>query len=60
VSLFLNIVPFLMLLVVLFATRDGWTRHVPANPDPMLSFALLIQIVIDSSPRRARRARISA
>jgi len=46
VSLFLNIVPFLMLLVVLFATRDGWTRHVPANPDPMLSFALLIQIVI--------------
>jgi cytosine permease len=46
VSLFLNIIPFLMLLVVLYSTREGWTRHVPANPSPMLSFALLIQIVI--------------
>jgi cytosine permease len=46
VSLFLNIIPFLMLLVVLFSTREGWVRHVPANPNPALSFALLIQIVI--------------
>jgi cytosine permease len=46
VSLFLNIIPFLMLLVVLFSTREGWVRHVPANPNPVLSFALLIQIVI--------------
>lgn len=46
VSLFLNIIPFLMLLVVLFSTREGWVRHVPANPSSMLSFALLIQIVI--------------
>lgn len=46
ISLFLNIIPFLMLLVVLFSTRDGWVRHVPSNPNPALSFALLIQIVI--------------
>jgi cytosine permease len=46
VSLFLNIIPFLMLLVVLYSTREGWTQHVPANPSPMLSFALLIQIVV--------------
>jgi cytosine permease len=46
VSLFLNIIPFLMLLVVLYNTREGWTQYVPANPRPMLSFVLLIQIVI--------------
>ena len=46
VSLFLNIIPFLMLLVVLYSTREGWTQYVPANPRPMLSFVLLIQIVI--------------
>ena len=46
VSIFLNIIPFLMLLVVLYSTREGWMRHVPASPSPVLSFALLIQIVI--------------
>lgn len=46
VSLFLNIIPFLMLLVVLYSTREGWMRYEPASPSPALSFALLIQIVI--------------
>jgi cytosine permease len=46
VSLFLNIIPFLMLLVVLYSTREGWMRYEPVNPSPVLSFALLIQIVI--------------
>jgi len=46
VSLFLNIIPFLMLLVVFYNTREGWMRHAPSNPNPALAFATLIQIVI--------------
>ncbi len=46
VSLFLNMIPLLMLLLVLFQTREGIARYTPPNPEPYAAFMLLIQIVI--------------
>ena len=46
VSLFLNVIPFAMLLVVFFKTRPGLALHVPSDPNTFVSVTLLIQIVI--------------
>src|SRR6185503_8929350 len=45
-SLLLNLIPFLMLLVVFFKTRDGLANYTPSDPNPFLAFTMLIQIVI--------------
>ena len=45
-SLFLNLIPFLMILVVFFNVKDGIPNHVPANPAPFIAFTLLIQAII--------------
>ncbi len=46
VSLFLNMIPLLMIIIVFWQTKDGLDLHVPANPDPFAAFTLLVQIVI--------------
>ncbi|MEO8658449.1 MAG: cytosine permease [Bryobacteraceae bacterium] len=46
VSLYLNMIPLLMLLLVFFQTQSGISKYVPPNPDPFAAFTLLIQIVI--------------
>lgn len=46
VSLFLNMIPLLMILLVFFKVRDGIPNHVAADPDPFLAFTLLLQLVI--------------
>lgn len=45
-ALYLNIIPFLMILVVFWQTREGIGAYTPAAPNPSLGFALLIQIII--------------
>jgi cytosine permease len=45
-SLLLNMIPFLMLLVVFFKTKDGLANYTPPDPNPFLAFTMLIQIVI--------------
>ena len=45
-SLFLNMIPFLMILLVFFKTAPGISSYTPANPNPYLAFTLLLQIVI--------------
>jgi cytosine permease len=45
-SLLLNMIPFLMLLVVFFKTKDGLASYTPPDPNPFLAFTMLIQIVI--------------
>ncbi|MFN3324638.1 MAG: cytosine permease [Bryobacteraceae bacterium] len=46
VSLFLNLIPFLMILVVFYQTQGGVGQHVPSDPNPFIAFTMLIQIVI--------------
>ncbi len=47
VSLYLNLVAFLMVLLVFIRTSGGIGQyHVPANAVPLLGFAAIIQIVI--------------
>jgi cytosine permease len=46
VSLLLNAIPFLMILIVFFNTAPGMSNYVPADPNPLLAFTLLLQIVI--------------
>ncbi len=43
---YLAIIPALMILIVFFKTSGGIADYVPADPQPMLAFAILIQIVI--------------
>jgi cytosine permease len=45
-SLFLNMIPLVMLLVVFFRTASGVPQFVPSDPHPYIGFMLLIQIVI--------------
>lgn len=45
-SLFLNLIPFLMILIVLFQVKDGIPRHTVTDPNAFVAFTLLIQIVI--------------
>jgi cytosine permease len=45
-ALFLNIIPFLMILVVFFQTQLGLELHRPSEPQPFIAFTLLIQMVI--------------
>ena len=46
VSLFLNLIPFLMLLVVFFKTAPDISKFVVPAPNPYLAFVLLLQAVI--------------
>jgi cytosine permease len=46
IALFLNLIPLLMILIVFMQTEAGISQHVPADPQPYLAGALLIQIVI--------------
>ena len=45
-SLFLNLIPFLMLLVVFLKTSGGIASYTPPEPNTFVAFTLLIQIVI--------------
>jgi cytosine permease len=45
-SLFLNLIPFLMILLVFAKTAPGIPNYVPADPNPYFAFTLLLQIVI--------------
>src|SRR5262249_32305979 len=45
-SLFLNLIPFLMILIVFFQTKDGIPRHIPTQPNSFVAFTMLVQIVI--------------
>jgi cytosine permease len=45
-SLYLNLIPLLMILVVFFRTAGGVTQFVPSDPHPYIGFMLVIQIVI--------------
>jgi cytosine permease len=45
-ALFLNLIPFLMVLVVFLKTSPGIGQHVPSNPAPYAAFMLILQIVI--------------
>ena len=47
-SLLLNAIPFLMILLVFFQTKDGIAKHVvdPAKADSFAAFTILIQVVI--------------
>ncbi len=46
VSLFLNLIPFLMLLIVFWQTKDGIARYVPERSDPYAAFTLIVAAVI--------------
>lgn len=46
VSLFLNLIPFLMILVVFAKTAGGLPAYKPVNPDPFAAGTLILQIVI--------------
>ena len=46
VSLFLNLIPFLMVLVVFLQTRPGLAQRVVTHAEPFAAAALLVQIVI--------------
>lgn len=45
-ALFLNIIPFLMLLIVFFQTREGIAKYSPPTPDTWAGSMTMIQIVI--------------
>jgi cytosine permease len=45
-SLFLNLIPFLMILLVFSRTSGGISQHMPADPNPFIAFTMLLQIVI--------------
>ena len=45
-SLYLNLIPFLMILLVFAKTAPGIPNYVPAEPNPYFAFTLLLQIVI--------------
>src|SRR5258708_14503337 len=45
-SLYLNLIPFLMILLVFAKTAPGIPNYVPADPNPYFAFTLLLQIVI--------------
>ena len=45
-ALFLNIIPFVMLLVVFFRNKDGIANYTPPTPDSYAGFTTMIQIVI--------------
>lgn len=45
VALLANLIPFLMILVVFFKTRSGFTHYTAPTSDPVLGFTLLVQIV---------------
>ena len=46
VSLYLNMIPFLMILIVFSKTASGISNHVVTDPNPLFAFTLLLQIVI--------------
>ncbi|MGH9720189.1 MAG: cytosine permease [Bryobacteraceae bacterium] len=46
ISIFLNMIPFLMILIVFFKTAPGLDRHTVTDPNPFAAFTMLIQIVI--------------
>lgn len=46
IAIFLIIVPFLMILVVFAKTAGGISSYEVAAPEPLLAFALVLQIVI--------------
>jgi cytosine permease len=48
-SLFLNLIPFLMVLVVFFKTGPGLAAYTPPEPNAFLAFAILLQTVIGFS-----------
>ncbi|MGI8988614.1 MAG: cytosine permease [Bryobacteraceae bacterium] len=45
-SLFLNLIPFLMILIVLFNVKSGIASYAPANPAPFIGFTLLVQAIV--------------
>src|SRR5690242_8673422 len=45
-SLFLNLIPFLMLLVVFLKTSPGLANYTPPEPNSFVAFTMLVQIVI--------------
>lgn len=45
VAIFINMIPFLMILVVFFKTSSGFQNYLPPEPHPWLGFVLMIQIV---------------
>jgi cytosine permease len=45
-SLYLNLIPFLMILLVFAKTAPGIPNYVPTDPNPYFAFTLLLQIVI--------------
>jgi len=45
-SLYLNVIPLLMILIVFFKNAPGIAQYVPAHPNPYVGFVLLIQIVV--------------
>jgi cytosine permease len=48
-SLLLNAIPFLMILIVFAKTAPGISSYVPAEPDPLFAFTLLLNIVIGAA-----------
>jgi cytosine permease len=46
VSLFLNIIPFLMILFVFFKTQSGISQYTPTHPNLFVGFTLMIQLII--------------
>src|SRR5579871_6580833 len=45
-SLYLNLIPFLMILIVFFKTSGGISKYTVPDPNPVLAFDTLIAIVI--------------
>lgn len=45
-SLFLNMIPLVMILLVFARTRDGMAAHVVEDPNPFVAFTMILQIVI--------------
>jgi cytosine permease len=45
-SLYLNLIPFLMILIVFAKTAGGVTGHRVTDPDPFAAQALIIQLII--------------
>jgi len=45
-ALFLNLIPFLMLLLVFSQNKDGISKYTPPTPDSYAGFTTMIQIVI--------------
>jgi cytosine permease len=46
VATYLNFIPLLMIILVLFQNWEGVARHVPTDPNPYIAFTLILQIVI--------------